>query len=105
MQGSEIIPTEAKECLRPGRIGKARRIAFRMCAYLIATVALADPQTLSIKDFGAKGDGSTDDSAAIEKASLEVAGSGGVLVCPPGIYLFNAARHKVVISSNMRFTG
>jgi hypothetical protein len=86
-------------------IGEASRIASRACIYLFATVALASPQTLNIKDFGAKGDGLTDDSAAIEKASLEVAGTGGVLVCPPGVYLFNPARHKIVMGNNMRLTG
>jgi len=86
-------------------IGEPRRIAFRACTYLFAAVALAGPQTLNIKDFGARGDGLTDDSVPIEKASLEVAGTGGVLVCPPGVYLFNPARHKIVMGNNMRLTG
>lgn len=82
-----------------------RRLGFRTSIYFIAAVALAAPQTRNIKDFGAKGDGSTDDSTAIENASVEVARTGGVLLCPPGIYLFNPARHKIVLGSNTRLTG
>ncbi len=36
---------------------------------------------------------------------MEVAKTGGVLLCPPGIYLFNPAVHKIVMGSNMRLTG
>jgi hypothetical protein len=44
-------------------------------------------QTVSVKDFGAKGDNSTDDSAAINAASLYASTSGVGLYFPPGTYL------------------
>jgi hypothetical protein len=40
-------------------------------------------QTISVKDFGAVGDGVTDDTAAINAALDSVAGTGGVVVIPP----------------------
>jgi parallel beta-helix repeat protein len=46
---------------------------------------------LSVKSirFGAKGDGRTDDTAAIQEAVKAVAGTGGTLTIPPGTYLIN----------------
>lgn len=43
--------------------------------------------TASIKDFGARGDGIADDTAAIESAIDSVANLGGTLRFPPGTYL------------------
>lgn len=47
------------------------------------------PDTYSVLDFGAKGDGKTDDTAAFQKA-LDAAGEagGGVLYAPRGNYFF-----------------
>lgn len=44
---------------------------------------------VSAKDFGAVGDGTTDDSAAINAALAAVAISGAKLVFPPGTYLYS----------------
>jgi hypothetical protein len=55
-----------------------------------ATVALcAQPDVFSVRDFGAKGDGRTDDTAAFQKA-LDAAGraGGGIVYAPRGNYLF-----------------
>jgi len=41
---------------------------------------------ISVKDFGAVGDGVTDDHAAIELALAAVPASGGTLYFPPGVY-------------------
>jgi polygalacturonase len=58
-----------------------------------------------VRKFGAKGDGITDDSDAIERAARQASASGGVILCPPGVYVFNPALHKIVMGSNTRLTG
>ncbi len=42
--------------------------------------------TLSVKDYGAKGDGHSDDLPAIQRAFAALAGSGGRILFPPGTY-------------------
>ena len=67
----------------------------RLCAGLALVFAAAlagaapDPDVLSVRDFGAKGDGQTDDTAAFQKA-LDAAGKagGGIVYAPRGNYLF-----------------
>jgi len=41
--------------------------------------------------YGARGDGKTDDTAAIQKAVDAIGGTGGTVLVPEGIYLVNAA--------------
>ena len=55
---------------------------------LAATAPAADKQTLNVLDFGAKGDGVTKDTAAIQKA-LDACGDngGGTVLVPEGIFL------------------
>ncbi|WP_026600129.1 glycosyl hydrolase family 28-related protein [Methylosinus sp. sav-2] len=48
---------------------------------------------LSVRDFGAKGDGTADDSAAIEAGLAAAAERGAVLLAPPGRYLLKHALH------------
>lgn len=45
-------------------------------------------ESVSVKDFGAVGDGVTDDTAAINLAISHVASSGGVLYAPAGEYIY-----------------
>ena len=57
---------------------------------LLATRSMAaGPDSYSVADFGAKGDGKTDDTAAFQKA-LDTAGKagGGVVYAPRGNYYF-----------------
>jgi hypothetical protein len=53
------------------------------------TNAAPNPDTYSVRDFGAKGDGKADDTAAFQKA-LDAAGQagGGVVYAPRGNYFF-----------------
>jgi hypothetical protein len=44
----------------------------------------------NVRDFGAKGDGVTDDRTAIMNAIIAVAANGGTVFFPPGTYLINA---------------
>lgn len=59
-------------------------------------------QTVSVKDFGAVGDGVTDDTAAIQAAIDSVKINGGTVFVPPGTYLINA---PIVLWSNVTFYG
>ena len=55
--------------------------------------------------FGAKGDGVTDDTAAIQRAVNTVAGTGGTVMVPDGTYLVNAVAQNnsmgIILGSNM----
>jgi parallel beta-helix repeat protein len=61
--------------------------------FLTATESFAK-QTVNVKNYGAKGDGVTDDQEAIEKA-MTAAGTGGTVQFPAGNYL-HSAELKVV---------
>jgi hypothetical protein len=62
--------------------------ALLLCASLLSSAAPA-PDQYSVLDFGAKGDGKTDDAAAFQKA-LDTAShaGGGVVYAPRGNYFF-----------------
>ncbi len=50
---------------------------------------MAEPGVLNVRDFGAKGDGQTDDTAAFQKAlDAAAAARGGTVFAPAGNYLF-----------------
>jgi len=48
----------------------------------------------NVKNFGAKGDGATDDTDAIQAVIDDVAGTGGTVVIPDGTYMINATRNN-----------
>lgn len=68
-----------------------------ICALLLlgGHLAMAQSDTWNVRDYGAKGDGKTDDTAAFQQA-LDAAGKagGGVVYAPRGNYLFKG--HLVV---------
>jgi hypothetical protein len=68
-----------------------RVAAFGLFAAIAAFAAAPpEPNWFSVRDFGAAGDGKTDDTAAFQKA-LETAGKagGGVVYAPRGTYFFS----------------
>lgn len=58
-------------------------------AFASVTLLAAETDPLNVRDFGAKGDGQSDDTAAFQKA-LDAAGAagGGTVFAPRGNYLF-----------------
>jgi polygalacturonase len=67
---------------------KKRIMFFAMAGFLAVVGRAADRQTLNVLDFGAKGDGVTKDTAAIQKALDACGGNGGgTVLVPEGIFL------------------
>ncbi|MDD3154620.1 MAG: glycosyl hydrolase family 28-related protein [Victivallaceae bacterium] len=65
-------------------------------AYGKMRMHLGEPQKYSVRDFGAKGDGVTDDTPAFERALTAIRKAGGknaVLLIPKGKYLFQSLMH------------
>jgi hypothetical protein len=72
-------------------------------------------ETISVKDFGAKGDGSTDDTTALQNALLYLKNlGGGVLTIPSGTYVYTTTLDMTInnltvrgqgFSSLLKFTG
>jgi len=65
---------------------------------VIAEMQIADMGAFNVKDFGAAGDNSNDDTAAIDAAIAAAKVKGGVVFFPPGIY-----RHTGISSTDLRF--
>jgi hypothetical protein len=63
----------------------------------------ASPLVVNVKDKGAKGDGRTDDSGAIRDAVSAVAGTGGTVFVPDGVYLIDAVNQAIKLKSDMTF--
>lgn len=67
---------------------------------------LPAPVLFNVKQYGAKGDGTTDDTAAIQAAINAVPASGGTVLFPPGIYIVAPTRTRcIAIKSNLRLSG
>ncbi|MBI4093761.1 right-handed parallel beta-helix repeat-containing protein [Candidatus Kaiserbacteria bacterium] len=56
-----------------------------------ATTCRSTNSEVNVKDFGAKGDGSTDDSTRIQFAINSLPASGGVIYIPPGTYMLGTS--------------
>ncbi|MDQ2787221.1 MAG: hypothetical protein M3Y58_19705 [Chloroflexota bacterium] len=62
--------------------------------------------TLNVKQYGAAGDGTTDDTAAIQAAIDAVPASGGTVLFPPGTYIVAPKKTVgIAIKSNLRLAG
>jgi hypothetical protein len=82
-------------------------ILFAMLAAMETLVVQAAPVgqqafAVSVKDVGAKGDGVTDDTAAIESALADAAKQNGIVFFPPGEYLISRG---IYLHSNLVVTG
>ena len=78
------------------RPGRAFMAALLLLFGLWSSPALADPPAgaVNVKNYGAVGDGKTDDSEAIRKAMAALPDGGGVVYFPPGHYLSRTIRGK-----------
>ena len=57
---------------------------------------------INVKDKGAKGDGQTDDTAAIQMAIDESWGTGGTVLVPKGTYMVDAVgKKRLTLKSEM----
>ena len=56
------------------------------------------PLVVDVRDKGAKGDGHTDDTEAIQAAIDEVGGTGGTVLVPGGTYMVDAVKKKQRLS-------
>jgi Pectate lyase superfamily protein/Right handed beta helix region len=61
-------------------------------------VAPKSPLVVNVRDKGAKGDGRTDDTDAIQAAIDEVGGTGGTVLVPSGTYMVDAVKKKRRVS-------
>ena len=59
----------------------------------------------SVKTYGAKGDGQTDDTQAIKKAFAGVSQNGGKVYFPPGVYLTNIIDIRPQKGTSIEITG
>jgi hypothetical protein len=60
---------------------------------------------ISVKDFGATGDGVTDDKDALQAAITHIATNGGTLYIPAGTYLLKTAGLSIADFDGFRITG
>src|SRR5437016_1357060 len=70
--------------------------------------ATGNPGVFSVKAFGAVGDGTTDDTAAVRAAFAAVPAAGGTVYFPPGTYIIRPNANAVtmqVVNSNTQIVG
>jgi hypothetical protein len=71
-----------------------------------STPALSGQTIVDVRQFGARGDGVTDDTAAIQAAIDAVPDTGGTVTFPPGMYIVApTVEHWIGIKSNLRLAG
>ena len=98
-------PTTATE---PLRLGDVTAVGYNPTFTQAGTGAVSRLVTaklrdmVSVKDFGAVGDGSTDDTAAIQAAITAMPAAGGGLYFPAGTYLVSSA---LTLSKSGAYTG
>lgn len=79
--------------------GQAHAARYKACSTTPASRLI-----VNVKQFGAMGDGRTDDTKAIQMAIDKVAGTGGTVYLPNGVYRVHTdPRRRLILKSNMTF--
>ncbi len=103
---SSTVQTDANGKYRYYHKGIARWELVRSSATapfaLYTDTGAASSAVINVKDWGAVGDGTTDDKAAIQSALTSVASTGGSVYLPSGVYIVSDA---VWIKSNTHVYG
>lgn len=68
---------------------------------LFLAAGVANDSAISVRDFGAKGDGTAKDTQAIQKAIDEAARQGGTVRFPPGSYVSGTVHLRSNVSVNI----
>lgn len=95
-----ITPTSLPESISGGQAGHLAHSATAYTA-INALTAHATSLPLNVRVFGATGDGTTDDAAAIQSA-IDSASTGRTVFFPPGTYKLGSL---VTLSSNVKMQG
>lgn len=80
------------------------RLGFSVSVFILAgalCTAVLSSDTVSVTDFGAKGDGTADDAKSIQSA-VGACPTGGCVYLPSGIYRIDT---PILLKANMRFHG
>ena len=73
-----------------------------LCTVSFAACAAQQPSRVNVMDYGAKGDGVTDDTAAFTAALNAVGGQGGTVFAPTGNYMIKS---HLVVPPNVTLEG
>lgn len=84
--GAEILARYGQG-MGSGYAGDALDIAYQPAGGTVRTVQDKLREVISVKDFGATGDGTTDDTAEIQAAVTQAGVEGGVVFVPSGTYI------------------
>lgn len=101
--GDSMTIVRAQEGTIANSFAAGSRIELRITAASVLDLVGETFLFISVKDYGAVGDGATDDTAAIESAVQYVSSrGGGIVFFPVGTYLI---RYAISIKSNVHYLG
>lgn len=91
-----------KSHFREQRFKKANCMSGRFICLMLILTTVGQLEAVSVREFGAAGDGKTNDSAAFRDAIEAGAEKGEAIDIPPGIYLI---QEDIVVDHPVSFTG